>query len=70
MEPKYLFINIIDYFFIDYIVSSTHSTQDLVVPINTFSASTTLVVRILQSSSIVHGEKPEKFNEFKLKRWQ
>ena len=69
MEPKYLFINIIDYFFIDYIVSSTHSTQDLVVSINTFSASTTLVVRILQSSSIVHGEKPEKFNEFKLKRW-
>jgi hypothetical protein len=58
-----IFINSIDYYlfiFIDFIMSYTHSTQDLVVPTIVALASTTLIVKIPPTPSIMHGEKPEK----------
>jgi hypothetical protein len=55
METKYLCINIIGYFF--YIIYSTLSTQDLVVPTNVALTNTNSVVRIPPSYFVVHGEK-------------
>jgi hypothetical protein len=45
-----------------YIMPSTLSIQDLVVPINVASTKITLIVRISSSPFMVYGEKPEKFN--------
>jgi hypothetical protein len=59
MELKYLFINIIGYYFFKS-MSSTHFTQDLVKPTNVASTSTTLVVKIPISSSVVYDEKSKK----------
>jgi hypothetical protein len=43
-------------------MSSTLFTQDLVVPTNVASASTSSVVKVPPSPSVVHGEKPVKSN--------
>jgi len=66
MEPKYLLAIVFVFRDIDYIMFSTASTQNLVVPTNITSISITLVVMIPPSSFVVHGEKSKKFN----KRWQ
>jgi hypothetical protein len=67
MEPKYLFINIIGYYFFRS-MSSTHFTQDLVEPTNVASTSTTLIVRIPISSSVVYDEKSKKLNGLNFKK--
>jgi len=46
--------------FIDYIMSSTPSIQDLVMSTNAASTSTTSIVRILSSPFMVNGEKIER----------
>ena len=69
MEPKYLFINIIGYYFFRS-MSSTHFTQDLVEPTNVASTSTTSIVRIPISSSVVYDEKSKKLNGLNFKKWQ
>jgi hypothetical protein len=51
-------------------MSSTLFTQDLVVPTNVASASTSSVVKVPPSPSVVHGEKPVKSNGLNFKTWQ
>jgi len=53
--------------FVDYIMSFTPFTQDLVVSTNIASTSIILAVRIPPSLFVVHGEKPEMFNELNFK---
>ena len=52
-----------------YIIYSTLSTQDLVVPINVTLTSTNSIVRIPPSYFVVHGEKTYKFNGLNFKMW-
>jgi len=51
-------------------MSSTSSTQHLVVPTNVALTSIISVIRTPPSFYGVHSEKPEKFNGFNFKRWK
>jgi len=43
-------------------------TQNLVITTNVASTSTTSIKRILPLPTMMHGEKPEKFNGLNFKR--
>jgi len=53
--------------FVDYIMSFTPFTQDLVVSTNIALISIISAIRIPPSPSVVHSEKPEMFNELNFK---
>ena len=62
-EPNIYSYILLSFFF-------TPSTKNLVAPNNIVTTSTTFIVRIPLASSMVHDEKPKKFNRLNFKRWQ